>query len=540
MDNPNVRLSRRRSVQLGPTVNLRRHNTLSGPLHNLTVSSRSHSARAANCSNSRLLGYDLKTWKSNPYVGWFRHAPAHISLVGGLSCAHPKVLEVSKIVLKNTGSNKRRIDDGFAAQKFRKLDDSQRTKALQCLEKLLAIHQKLLENQNGHSPSSKYGYYEDVHQKHRLFDPTQQNPEKPYSGYLPGGAEDGSDGTSVCGRLADSNCYAPHSKEEAASMTIQLALSRLAYWFLDVPEPNSTSTIPTENVPKAVFVGDDNPSSESNNCSDEDLASRVSDDDDDVDHSDDESTDRSTQRPEDAEAQSSCAATLGSSFVLSSQAEAYYAIASVHSQILQEASSNNRRFSMDDMSSRLDFDITQMDILRMNRVASRHLEVESIVKLPIIEYRSKKKMLPLELSQKDNPITSNTDDSWMLVHSSSIKAETPLPPTNSPQQMDDIEDDSDVCVICLEHFRDRDRLRILPCQHLFHVGCIDRWLSGSHSFGECYTSGCPTCKKRPDEHHPHHDHQQQQEQVPQLDGSVPSWAFAKLGDALVRQSRYHF
>jgi hypothetical protein len=322
-------------------------------------------------------------------------------------------------------------------------------------------------------------------------------------------------------------------------MPIQLALSRLACWLLDVPEPTSTATIMTENVPKAISVGYENPSSESKNCDAEDLASRVSDDDDDdddIDHPDEESMECSTHNPKNEKALSSSSSTLSSSLVLSSQAEAYYAIASVHSQILQEASSNSRRFSLDDMSSRLDFDITQMDILRMNRVASRHLEVESIVKLPIIEYRSKKMKQPPAMSHQDNAITSNTDDSWMLVHTSSIEAEVSLPLTNSPQQMDDNEDGNDVCVICLEHFRDCDRLRILPCKHSFHVGCIDRWLSGSHSFGECYTSGCPTCKKRPDEHHP----QQPQEQAPQLDGSVPSWAFTKLGDALARQSRYHF
>lgn len=540
MDNPNVRLSRRNSLQVGPNVTLRRHNTFSGPLHNLTINPRTNPASPAKCSSSRLLGYDLKNWKSNPYVGWFRHAPAHISVVGSLSCAQPKVLDVSKIVLKNTGSNKRRIEDRFAAQKFRKLDDYQRTKTLQCLEELLAIHQKLLEHQISLSKSSKYGYSDRLPQKHRRYDLKQQCPEKPYSGYLPGGAEEGHDRESFDPGFTQSDLTS-HSKDEATSMTIQIALARLAYWFLDVSEPTSSpSATVTDNLPKGIFVDEGDPPPENFDKNDEDLASRVSDDNEDEDdsHSDDDSMEQPTKIEKDQDTSTSSSASINSSLVLSSQAEAYYAIASVHSQILQETSSNNRRFSFDDTSSRLDFDITQMDILRMNRVASRHLEVESIVKLPIIEYRSKKKQRKNTPSQQDDAVTSNADDSWMLVHPSPIETETAISSPVSPHVTGDVEDDDDVCVICLEHFCDHDRLRILPCQHSFHVGCIDRWLSGSHSFGECYTSGCPTCKKRPDEHHSHQ--YQQHERSPQLDGSVPSWAFAKLGDALARQSRYNF
>ncbi|KAE8673951.1 RING-H2 finger protein ATL78 [Hibiscus syriacus] len=43
------------------------------------------------------------------------------------------------------------------------------------------------------------------------------------------------------------------------------------------------------------------------------------------------------------------------------------------------------------------------------------------------------------------------------------------------------------CVICLSDFTRGDRVRILPmCNHGFHVGCIDKWLS-SHS-------SCPKCR----------------------------------------------
>ncbi|GAB4847642.1 hypothetical protein Ancab_026703 [Ancistrocladus abbreviatus] len=46
----------------------------------------------------------------------------------------------------------------------------------------------------------------------------------------------------------------------------------------------------------------------------------------------------------------------------------------------------------------------------------------------------------------------------------------------------------DQCAICLSEFVDGDDIRILPlCGHVFHVGCIDRWLR-SHA-------SCPYCRQ---------------------------------------------
>lgn len=42
------------------------------------------------------------------------------------------------------------------------------------------------------------------------------------------------------------------------------------------------------------------------------------------------------------------------------------------------------------------------------------------------------------------------------------------------------------CAICLENYKVDEIIRTLPCFHIYHVGCVDRWL-GSKSL-------CPICK----------------------------------------------
>lgn len=43
-----------------------------------------------------------------------------------------------------------------------------------------------------------------------------------------------------------------------------------------------------------------------------------------------------------------------------------------------------------------------------------------------------------------------------------------------------------VCCICLAKYADNDELRELPCSHVFHVACVDKWLK--------INASCPLCK----------------------------------------------
>lgn len=50
-------------------------------------------------------------------------------------------------------------------------------------------------------------------------------------------------------------------------------------------------------------------------------------------------------------------------------------------------------------------------------------------------------------------------------------------------------DKYDTCPICLNEYEEGDKMRILPCEHAYHVECIDKWLLRNNRF-------CPVCKRR--------------------------------------------
>ncbi|PYI28330.1 hypothetical protein BP00DRAFT_351322 [Aspergillus indologenus CBS 114.80] len=81
---------------------------------------------------------------------------------------------------------------------------------------------------------------------------------------------------------------------------------------------------------------------------------------------------------------------------------------------------------------------------------------------------------------------------------SSVAAETTsviaieIAPVNDAPRSEDMPTDaprpvSGECVICMEEFHGPDYIRPLTCGHIFHVSCLDPWLTRRHA---C----CPLCK----------------------------------------------
>ena len=59
-------------------------------------------------------------------------------------------------------------------------------------------------------------------------------------------------------------------------------------------------------------------------------------------------------------------------------------------------------------------------------------------------------------------------------------------PENELEDASKLDPDNKNCVICLEDFKDKERIICLPCIHVFHSECIKSWLTKDNC--------CPTCK----------------------------------------------
>ena len=52
---------------------------------------------------------------------------------------------------------------------------------------------------------------------------------------------------------------------------------------------------------------------------------------------------------------------------------------------------------------------------------------------------------------------------------------------------DSLKGEDPCCSVCISDYEKGDKLRVLPCKHLFHVDCVDQWLS--------VNATCPLCRK---------------------------------------------
>jgi RING-like zinc finger len=88
------------------------------------------------------------------------------------------------------------------------------------------------------------------------------------------------------------------------------------------------------------------------------------------------------------------------------------------------------------------------------------------------------------------------------------------------------------CAICLDVFEDGDEMRTLPCSHCFHRHCIDIWLLGYMSDGNCVTCNCPECR-----YSVAVDTTSELE-VDEVDDAIPSISFLRVGDSMLADSGY--
>ena len=87
----------------------------------------------------------------------------------------------------------------------------------------------------------------------------------------------------------------------------------------------------------------------------------------------------------------------------------------------------------------------------------------------------------------DDDDDDDDDDGKGERHKSEGSNNSKTNPTNTKKEAEKkVEEEEEVCPICLEKFEFGDYVRRLPCLDLFHMDCIDKWLSES--------TKCPVCR----------------------------------------------
>lgn len=89
-----------------------------------------------------------------------------------------------------------------------------------------------------------------------------------------------------------------------------------------------------------------------------------------------------------------------------------------------------------------------------------------------------------------NMQTGNLDNVKLVVKEEVLDK---IPTSSYETVKDDIKKINVICSVCQDDFTNTDKVRILPCDHIYHLNCIDEWLK-QHSYK------CPCCRKPAAEH----------------------------------------
>ena len=118
---------------------------------------------------------------------------------------------------------------------------------------------------------------------------------------------------------------------------------------------------------------------------------------------------------------------------------------------------------------------------------NRLLTREQVLTLPEIEYKSVDYTTPADQQQPLRPSAEPASLASKPPASSDKEAQNSLSALSALEETHEGLSSNTTCSICLEDYVEGEKLRVLPCNHVFHTECIVPWLTDRNS-------NCPLCK----------------------------------------------
>nr|CAD7426783.1 unnamed protein product [Timema monikensis] len=118
------------------------------------------------------------------------------------------------------------------------------------------------------------------------------------------------------------------------------------------------------------------------------------------------------------------------------------------------------------------------------RVSHSSLMSSDRMKLRFPDSAIRRLRMILEIFQDKEWLTGNVCD--IIERNFKVIVDKPVVQDVVKRAVDDTEDATEKCTICLSEFEDNEDVRRLPCMHLFHIECVDQWLGTNKR--------CPICR----------------------------------------------